>query len=444
MKSRSNILYASIMCFFTFLLIYSTTARSNLHATDEVAVFATGISWVTDGSLEIDELQWIQNVVNIGDIGRGGHLYSKYFPGNVFSSALIYKLAQRQSDKPYTWEAKDLNPTIGPVKLAPSNTGARLAMMLNAILGALAMTSLLLVLIHFFDWKTAIITVLLIGVCTNWWYESRGFFSEVGAGALLITSLCFMVYRRPYLSAFALGVSILFRPTNLIGIIIWFKSVFDKGLKTFWSGIFIVTSLLILLFYNWIRFNQIFNFGYGNENFESNIFIGIAGTLFSPGRSFFLYSPILCLAIPGFWMFKKREKSLSAIIAMIILAYVATISSWHAWDGGWSWGGRLLTPIIPLLGLFIAPTLESTWHKKRELLLILLLAILGFGIQLLALSSDPVMNLVDSVVYGNVNYGDTIFTIKDSWIAIQLRSLEQWNFCKLDAYILRQWSGKCL
>ena len=128
---------------------------------------------------------------------------------------------------------------------------------------------------------------------------------------------------------------------------------------------------------------------------------------------------------------------------MIILAYVAAIASWHAWDGGWSWGSRLLTPVIPIFGLFIAPALEAAWQKKSELILILFLATLGFGIQLLALSSDPVKNLVDVVVYGNANYGDTIFTIKDSWIAIQLRSLEHWNLCKLDAYVLRQWLGTC-
>ncbi|PWB72386.1 MAG: hypothetical protein C3F07_12065, partial [Anaerolineales bacterium] len=82
---------AGFLCFALFLLFYGLTARSDLRYTDEVAVFSTGISWITEGDLRIDELQWIQDVVNIGERGRDGHLYSKYFPGNVFASALIYK-----------------------------------------------------------------------------------------------------------------------------------------------------------------------------------------------------------------------------------------------------------------------------------------------------------------------------------------------------------------
>lgn len=442
MKSN-KIIFASILCFTSFLLIYGITARSNLRYTDEVAVFATGISWVTEGDLAIDELQWIQDVVNIGDIGQDGHLYAKYFPGNIFSSAIIYKLAQKQNDKPYLWEARDLNPTIGPVELASSDSGARLAMKLNTIFGALAMTSLYLIVRRYYDNRVALISVIIIGLSTQWWYESRGFFSEVGAGALLITSLCFAVYQSPYQSALALGISILFRPTNLLGFPIWLKTLRDHGIKTIWSGILIAVGLAMLLLYNWIRFHSILNFGYGDESFESNLLLGLAGTLFSPGRSILLYSPILCLAIPGMLAFYKKDWAFTIVCAIIVTAHIMLISSWHSWDGGWSWGSRLLTPIIPILGIFTAPVIDAARNNKRDMLLILLLALLGLCIQLLALSNDPLKNLVNSVVYGEINYGDTIFTIKNSWLSIQLKSLAHWNCCNIDAYTLRQWFGSC-
>jgi len=442
-RSTNRIFLAAGLCFISFLFIYGLTARSDLQLSDEVAVFATGISWITDDSLAIDELQWIQNAVNIGAIGRGGHLYSKYFPGNIFSSALIYEAAKKQNDKPYLWGARAINPTVGLVELAPSNAGARLSMKLNAVFGALAMTSLLLLLKRYFDWKIAIITVLLMGLCTDWWYQSRGFLSEVGAGAFMITSLCFMVYQRPYYSAFSLGLSILFRPTNLIGLVIWGKAVYDKGLKAIWSGVFILASFSTLLLYNWIRFGSVLVFGYGGESFETNPLLGLAGLLFSPGRSIFLYSPILCLAIPGIWLFNKKQISLTIICTTVILVYTITISTWHAWHGGWTWGSRLLTPIVPILGIFLASALESARHNKIDLSLILILAVLGFGIQLLALSSDPVKNLVDSVIYGDIKYEDTIFTLENSWISLQLKSLGHWKFCDIDAYTLRQWFGNC-
>lgn len=259
----------------------------------------------------------------------------------------------------------------------------------------------------------------------------------------MITSLSLMVYRQPYYSALSLGISLVFRPTNLIGSIIWAKSVYDRGLKTIWSGVFIAAGLAVLLFYNWTRFNSIFDFGYGNESFESNTLIGMAGTLFSPGRSVFIYSPILLLTLSGVKILYKKEKSFSIVCLATIVMYVGMVSSWHSWEGGWSWGSRLLTPVLPIMGIFIAPVVESAKHNKKATLFIILLALLGLGIQLLALSSNPVKNLVDSVVYGYVNYGDTIFTIKDSWIAIQVRSLANWNFCKLDAYTLRTLLEAC-
>src|SRR5205807_8731269 len=102
--------------------------------------------------------------------GPDGHLYTKYFPGNIFGVALIYKLTAQPNDQPYVWARE----------LASSATGASWALRVNALWGAIGMTSLLFLLKRYFDWRTAIATVLLIGICSDWWYQSRGLFSEVG------------------------------------------------------------------------------------------------------------------------------------------------------------------------------------------------------------------------------------------------------------------------
>src|SRR5205085_11165479 len=130
--------------------------------------------------------------------GRDGHLYTKYFAGNIFGVAAVYRLTARPNDQPY------VGPFGGVMEFAPSVTGARWAMKLNALWGALGMTALLLLLRRYFDWRTAIATVAAIGLCSDWWYQSRGLFSEVGVGAFLIASLCCAVYERPYASSAAL------------------------------------------------------------------------------------------------------------------------------------------------------------------------------------------------------------------------------------------------
>src|SRR4029077_13472445 len=86
---RRQYLVAGSICFVFFLSFYGVTARGKLQASDEAAVFATGVSLATRGHLAIDDFQWLQDRVNIGDRGPDGHLYAKYFPGNVFAIALV-------------------------------------------------------------------------------------------------------------------------------------------------------------------------------------------------------------------------------------------------------------------------------------------------------------------------------------------------------------------
>ncbi len=92
---------ASLVFFFFFLAVYGITSRGKLQASDEAAVFASGISLATRGHLAIDDFAWLQERVNIGSTGPDGHLYTKYFPGNVFAVALVYKLTARSNDSPY-------------------------------------------------------------------------------------------------------------------------------------------------------------------------------------------------------------------------------------------------------------------------------------------------------------------------------------------------------
>lgn len=160
MSSRLN-LVAGAVCFVSLLLLYGITSRGKLQASDEAAVFASGISLATTGHLNFDQLKPLQEKVNLGSEGPDGHLYTKYFPGNVFAVALVYKLTARANDQPYIWTTE----------IVPSITGARWALYLNAFWGALGMTALLFLLRRFFEWPIAIATVIAIGLCSDWCFN---------------------------------------------------------------------------------------------------------------------------------------------------------------------------------------------------------------------------------------------------------------------------------
>lgn len=198
-----------------------------------------------------------------------------------------------------------------------------------------------------------------------------------------------------------------------------------------------------LLFFNWIRFGSVLDFGYQDEGFLPHLADGLYGLLLSPGRSIFLYSPLLTLAIPGVWMFLKKDKALTLAAASTVVLYILMTASWHSWDGGWSWGSRLLTPILPVLGFLSAPVIDFAWGRRSDFAVVLVLALLGFVIQLLALAVNPLEVLVNAVTFGGVEYNETVNSIENSWLALQWRSLRDWQPCILDAYTLRQWFGNC-
>ena len=433
MSLRRQYLVAGSLCFVFFLSFYGVTARGKLQASDEAAVFATGVSLATRGHLAIDDFQWLQDRVNIGERGPDGHLYAKYFPGNVFAIALVYRLTARPNDQPYVWVAE----------MAPSATGARWALRLNALWGALGMTFLLILVRRYFTWRTAVLTVVLVGLCSDWWYQSRGLFSEVGAGAFLIASLFGAFYDRPFWTSTALAVSLLFRPTNLVALPIWIATVWRKGWKTLSSGAVIVLGALILALYNRARFGSLIAFGYGREGFDAPLWRGLYGILLSPGRSIFVYSPVLLLAVPGAWLFYKREKGLPILCLVMVASYIIAVAAWHSWDGGLSWGSRLITPILPVLGLLTAPALEYVWRNKWTGSAAFGLGLIGLTIQVLALLRDPTHVLIDRVASDEVKYEETIYSVRNCWLALQVRALPRWQPCDLDSSTLRHLLTHC-
>src|SRR5262249_40305399 len=312
--SRRHVI-AGATCFVFFLLLYGITARGKLQASDEAAVFASGISLATTGHLNIDQLKPLQEKVNLGSEGPDGHLYTKYFPGNVFAVALVYNLTARENDQPYVWTTE----------IAPSISGARWALCLNAFWGALGMTALLFLVRRFFDWRIAVITVALIGVGSDWWYQSRGLYSEVAAGALVTWSLFLAATACVYSSSALLALSILFRPTTLLALPLVGFVVKRKLRPAIWCALIFACGLLALAAYNYARFGSLFTSGYPSGNLNVPVLTGLFVLFLSPGRSIFVYSPILLLAIPGAWFFFKKEKAFTLCCLFFIVAHALIV-----------------------------------------------------------------------------------------------------------------------
>jgi len=111
---------------------------------------------------------------------------------------------------------------------------------------------------------------------------------------------------------------------------------------------------------------------------------GFLTLLISPGKSIFLYSPPIVLAVLGIGQLWRRRPELATLIGSSSLVLVFFLS-WIAFVGGdWCWGPRYLAVLLPLWALALPFTVGHGVGKK------LALAIIGVGflVQALALSVE--------------------------------------------------------
>ena len=116
-------------------------------------------------------------------------------------------------------------------------------------------------------------------------------------------------------------------------------------------------------YYNWVRFGDILHTGYGpNEGFSVPIWEGLAGLLFSPGKSQFIYFPLLLL-LP-FWApaFVRRQPAVGLFFLGLVVGHVLLYATWWIWWGGWNWGVRFLVPAWAFAVLLLG---EGLWGLRR-------------------------------------------------------------------------------
>ena len=78
--------------------------------------------------------------------------------------------------------------------------------------------------------------------------------------------------------------------------------------------------------------------------------------LFGWYRGLLPLAPVLALApVGGVLLWRQGERLTVAVAGLVAVYYVGMNASYFYWDGGWSTGPRHLVPMLPLLGLLLAP-----------------------------------------------------------------------------------------
>jgi hypothetical protein len=123
----------------------------------------------------------------------------------------------------------------------------------------------------------------------------------------------------------------------------------------------------LLLWHNHMKTGSLFDSGYQIKNgvFSGDLFAGLYGLLLSTGKSAFLYSPPLILAVLGArtaWLRRRAETAFLVSIIALSLVFNAKFRHWHA---DYCWGPRHLTAVTPVALLLAFPWLPEALQRGR-------------------------------------------------------------------------------
>lgn len=363
--------------------------------------------------------------------GQGGFYFSRYGLGQSLAAV------------PFYWFGSRILPWLFP-EATPHITGRFCALLLPAF--ATAVTAGVLCLWASRLYASAAMGVsiaLLYGIGTFAWPFSRVFFSEPLFTCCLIIAAFALHQRWPLVAGLAYGYAAATRMDAIfvfpaLLLLLWYRTgdrpipkapPFTDENAVRWPigsrswegmrslllisyptrnrmialvqfGLGTLPGLMIILLNNWFRFRTLRGHGYDDQWFTGNLIEGMMGLLFSPGKSPFLYSPLLLVVPIAFFFFARRFRVETWFLVLLILLTLWKSATWWIWWGGWSWGPRFLVPLLPFLVLTIGVLLE---RRAWVWLIVGLLLPLSILVNLLGIvvNFNTYLQLVTSGIFDN-------------------------------------------
>lgn len=146
-------------------------------------------------------------------------------------------------------------------------------------------------------------------------------------------------------AAAACFLAILAKPAGIVLGPVLAGYLFLRGRRASLPLLGTAVGFIVYAAYNHLRFGNYLDFGQTFQFSVANVWAGFPGLLVSPWGGLLWFCPCTALAFWAAWKYRRSYEVL-AIIALFF-SLVGLHSLWVDWEGGWSWGPRLIVPALP-------------------------------------------------------------------------------------------------
>ncbi|EKQ71017.1 hypothetical protein OsccyDRAFT_1330 [Leptolyngbyaceae cyanobacterium JSC-12] len=252
---------------------------------------------------------------------------------------------------------------------------------------------------------------LSLAITTYFLDHTRQSFDIVLCCTLLTSSFLFLLlYKHQHargnlflVAAFlCLGFAFITRKTVILSIFASFLYLFllhrnslRNALNSFLIAVATLAPFFIWqLWYNQLRTGNIFRSPVTAEVYDTynaldgNILVGLAGLLFSPGKSLFIYAPLLILSVFLFSKFQKQHPKEAIYVLTVAGLWLLLHARLRSWYGAWGWGPRHFIAVLPIFLIPFVVNLEYVLRKPRLRFFAGMLAAFGLILSLASIISD--------------------------------------------------------
>ncbi|MDQ3945356.1 MAG: hypothetical protein M3357_09450, partial [Actinomycetota bacterium] len=229
--------------------------------------------------------------------------------------------------------------------------------------------------------RSAVGLAVVYALGTMAWAHAKTFFSEPLAALLVAVAVLFAfraaAQNRPSQAAWsglASGAALIARVSTglfppliaayLLGVAMRRFGV-RRGVASLAAyGAGAVPALVVFGAVNWWRYGSVLDFGYEKVPLDFPLGSGLEGLFLSPGKSLFLYAPVVLVAVLALpWAVRRRPAEVLLLLAASV-ANVIFFARFQYWHGDHAWGPRYLQIVLPLTVALCAPVLSRRrWRR---------------------------------------------------------------------------------